>query len=234
MRLYVVIVMALSAGARAGQGGGILQTIRNGLNSAAATITSPFVTTEMVPYTVDRTVMDANNKTVLYEQRTYPGQKWVCTSKVIDTSEGGSDGIFMRLFRYISGENEQNQTVPMTSPVSMLRVPLSPEITVTEEGEPQSRLTMCFYINKEFQENPPAPSSPDVFLEERPTMTVIANRVGGYMSEDDWQDLAKKLKDDATANGETGVDYSKFYRAGYDSPMKLWNRRNEVWYVKQV
>ena len=32
------------------------------------------------------------------------------------------------------------------------------------------------------------------------------------MSEEDWQTLAKKLKDDSIAMGETGVDYSKFYR----------------------
>ena len=64
----------------------------------------------------------------------------------------------------------------MTSPVSMLRVPMTPEITVKEEGgeQPKSRLTMCFYVNKEFQESPPTPSSSDVFIEERPTITVIA------------------------------------------------------------
>ena len=65
----------------------------------------------------------------------------------------------------------------MTSPVSMLRVPLTPELTVKEEDVEegsQSTLTMCFYINQEFQESPPQPSSPDVFIEERQTMTVIA------------------------------------------------------------
>ena len=70
------------------------------------------------------------------------------------------------------------QTVPMTSPVSMMRVPATAEDLAgeTEEGEEQqkSKLTMCFYINKEFQDSPPTPSSDDVFIEERPTLTVIA------------------------------------------------------------
>jgi len=33
------------------------------------------------------------------------------------------------------------------------------------------------------------------------------------MSEEDWQALAMKLKEDATRNGETGVDYSFYYRS---------------------
>ena len=32
------------------------------------------------------------------------------------------------------------------------------------------------------------------------------------MSEAGWKELAAQLKADAEANGETGVDYSRFYR----------------------
>ena len=32
------------------------------------------------------------------------------------------------------------------------------------------------------------------------------------------------------ANQVQSVDFSLFYSAGYDSPMKFWNRRNEVMY----
>ena len=30
------------------------------------------------------------------------------------------------------------------------------------------------------------------------------------------------------------VDFSKFYTAGYDSPWKFWNRRNEVMYLAKT
>jgi len=30
-----------------------------------------------------------------------------------------------------------------------------------------------------------------------------------------------------------GVEEDVFYENGYDSPMKFWNRRNEVWLVKK-
>ncbi|MPC11201.1 Heme-binding protein 1 [Portunus trituberculatus] len=36
-------------------------------------------------------------------------------------------------------------------------------------------------------------------------------------------------------NGEEeGVDFSRYYVAGYDPPFKLLGRRNEVWVVKKV
>ena len=28
-----------------------------------------------------------------------------------------------------------------------------------------------------------------------------------------------------------GVDFTSYYTAGYDSPMKFWNRRNEIMYL---
>jgi len=71
---------------------------------------------------------------------------------------------------------------------------------------------MCFYVNEAHQATTPQPSEEGVYLEERPEFTAIVSREGGFMSEEDWQALAMKLKEDATKNGETGVDYSFYYR----------------------
>ena len=46
-----------------------------------------------------------------YEERFYPSKMWVCT-------RGGRGG-FMKLFRYISGSNSNNQKIDMTVPVMM-------------------------------------------------------------------------------------------------------------------
>ena len=42
------------------------------------------------------------------------------------------------------------------------------------------------------------------------------------------QAFAKTLKKNVDS-----IDFSDFYTAGYDSPMKFWNRRNEVMFVKK-
>lgn len=123
------------------------------------------------------------------------------------------------------------EPVPETMPTEVE----TPQSAESEEDVPNPhKFTMCFYINQEFQENPPTPTSDDVYIEDRPALTVIAKQAGGYMSEEDWKNLAMQLQVDSAAREEAGVDYSKFYRAGYDAPMKFWNRRNEVWYVKQA
>ena len=50
----------------------------------------------------------------------------------------------------------------MTSPVSMMRLPAPSETATNEEGaeevQEKADLTMCFYINEEFQNAPPTPS----------------------------------------------------------------------------
>ena len=43
-----------------------------------------------------------------------------------------------------------------------------------EEDEVQTKYTMCFYINEANQENTPVPTNPEVFIQDRPTLTVIA------------------------------------------------------------
>ena len=52
-----------------------------------------------------------------YEVREYPELKLATTG--MSTTSPGSNGSFMRLFKYISGANEQEQKVEMTTPVFM-------------------------------------------------------------------------------------------------------------------
>merc|ERR1712131_81916 len=90
---------------------------------------------------------------------------------------------------------------------------------------------MCFYMEKKHQANPPTPVDPDVKIVTNKEFTVYVHRFGGYAMKDavnirEAQKFAKVL-DKA---GEE-VDKSFFYTAGYDSPMKFWNRRNEIMYL---
>jgi len=158
------------------------------------------------------------------EERRYAGGKyWACTKKKITESDGDS-GMFMTLFRYIQGANDGEKKISMTSPVSM-------HMTKKSEIDKSFEKEMCFYLDGSQQDNPPQPTNSEVYLTERSAMTIYTRKVGGYMSNDDWFAESKTLDTMLSQQGlQANRDY--FYANGYDSPMKFWNRRNEVWKVK--
>jgi len=144
-----------------------------------------------------------------YEERFYPSKMWVCTRG------SGSNGGFMKLFRYISGANSRKQKIDMTVPVMM---------TYSEKG-----MEMCFYMTANTQSNPPAPTADDVYLSQKKAMTVYATSVGGYPSH---SAEAAKLKAKLERGRASSVDFSSYMTMGYDSPMKILNRRTDIMYQK--
>merc|ERR1712156_1006706 len=162
-----------------------------------------------------------------YEMRLYPSVKWACTELTYEREEAEVEvegvnveedeaaatlkalqeyssskrdrknkpqyKMFMKLFRYISGVNKEQEEVAMTAPV-LTSLKLLANNQVTKE------------------------------------MTVYVHRFGGYAMKDavnirEAQKFAEVLDNDGVE-----VDKSFFYTAGYDSPMKFWNRRNEIMY----
>ena len=124
--------------------------------------------------------------------------------------------------RYISGVNKEQEEVAMTAPV-LTSLKLLANNQVTKE--------MCFYMEKKHQANPPTPVDPDVKIVTNKEITVYVHRFGGYAMKDavnirEAQKFAEVLDNDGVE-----VDKSFFYTAGYDSPMKFWNRRNEIMYL---
>ncbi|CAG0901820.1 unnamed protein product [Darwinula stevensoni] len=89
---------------------------------------------------------------------------------------------------------------------------------------------MCFYIPQKFQENPPEPAEKEVYIEERKTEQFLVNRFSGFASRRDYEKVAAKLLEAATRDAVKGVDNSTHWIAGYQSPWKLFSRRNEVWF----
>ncbi|KAK2711289.1 hypothetical protein QYM36_012466 [Artemia franciscana] len=96
-----------------------------------------------------------------YEIRRYPQKKWVATSVDSFGYEEVRGTLFNTLFNYIDGGNEGGVTVPMTAPVTTLVIP-------GEGPNCKQTFTMAFYVPEEFQENPPVPTNPAVFIEDRP------------------------------------------------------------------
>jgi len=180
-----------------------------------------------------------------YELREYPSANYACVKSEVDTAADPMAGLenvnpyvlmsskrwkkqpssimFMELFKYISGVNKEGNEIEMTRPVSTHH-----SIKKKQFGGDLEVQEMCFYVPAEHQANPPQPleNSP-VYIFKRPTMRVYVLRFGGFaLSSDTWQknhDLLENL-----LIGKPHHD-TEYYTNGYDSPMTLFNRRNEVW-----
>ena len=60
---------------------------------------------------------------------------------------------------------QPEKTVDMTIPVTI-------KVEPGEGPNCESSFTMSFYLPVEYQENPPKPTNPALFVEERPELTV--------------------------------------------------------------
>ncbi|MBN3310194.1 HEBP2 protein, partial [Amia calva] len=160
-----------------------------------------------------------------YEVRHYGATKWVSTdveSYVLEIAAGQG---FMRLFKYITGANEDGLNIDMTAPV-IIRIPEDKKM-----WEP-AIFTVSFLLPSAYQEKAPKPTNEQVYFTDLPPLTVYVKSFGGWMlsmtSKLYSRQLAKEL------NGTQASYNTAFhYGVGYQSPMKLRNRRNEVWYVTQ-
>ncbi|KAM3603331.1 uncharacterized protein V6R79_020497 [Siganus canaliculatus] len=161
-----------------------------------------------------------------YEVRTYHATKWVSTTLSGMEWDAAMNTGFRRLFNYIQGKNQNKVKVDMTAPVSCLVNPGAGPAC-------ESQFTVSFYVPEEHQADPPEPSDSEVFVEHRKEFTAYVRTFGGFANEKMRRDELLKLLESLQRDGVQYVD-QPFYSAGYDSPFKLTNRRNEVWVLKKV
>merc|ERR1712168_1455373 len=96
--LVMVCMLAMVATAQAGW----FEDLRN-------QVASYFNSYEAAPYNV--TAIYAG-----FEERQYPAMKWVCTRQTVHID--GEDGMFWKLFQYIQGNNDRDEEIEMTVPVT--------------------------------------------------------------------------------------------------------------------
>ena len=89
------------------------------------------------------------------------------------SDEMPSSKMFMRLFRYILGVNQNNEEIEMTRPVTSKVIPSKKTQIIDEE--------MCFWLGTPYQsKNAPNPIDKKVYIKERPEMVVYVKQFDGY------------------------------------------------------
>lgn len=147
-----------------------------------------------------------------FEIREYPNLVLVTTPM----KSQGSDGSFGRLFGYISGRNENDLKVAMTTPVFM---------------EPEGRDSvgqMGFVVPENVSsQGIPNPTDKAVQIKKRNGGRFAVIRFSGQMDEESMSENEEKLRKWIVARGLSDSDGFEF--AGYDPP---WTpnpfRRNEI------
>jgi len=182
---------------------------------------------ECAPYTILET-------TESYQVRSYPASRWATVEMVVAGTTGASTGegegralqqavgmgnqsqsqAFRKLFRYITGNNEGEQKVSMTCPVSTLVTP--------EAGQDARKGEMGFYVPTELQDSAPAPHD-DVTIVIRPAMTAFVRQFGGFAKDETWEEQRLLLKKDLESRPDyEEIDTESYYRQGHtvSSPVR--------------
>ena len=162
-----------------------------------------------------------------YEVRKYKPSKWVGTQTQSNSAKSASSNSFWPLFKFISGKNQTNKKIPMTTPV-LVKIPS--EATSNNKRD----YITHFYLPHEYQQTPntdlPQPNNPAVTFYDYPEMTVYVLSYGGFTSDSKLSQHSSQL---AALLERDGMEWDKsvsFY-AGHDPPFRLFNRHNEVWFV---
>ena len=150
------------------------------------------------------------DKNEIYEIRKYSDRL------AVETSRAGTDSNFRKLFNYISGKNDTQEKIAMTTPVTQV--------------EKNGNITMQFYLPSKFNsENVPNPSREDVRIVNIEGGYYAVIRYSGRASDGNFIKHKEILEKELNKNKITII--SPPIRATYDSPFTLpMNRRNEAMY----
>ena len=147
-----------------------------------------------------------------FEIRSY--ESTLFTSVILSTKgyKNSSSKGFSILAGYIFGNNERNEKIAMTSPVSMSL---------------EDSITMMFMVPRKFNKDMlPKPNQSGIEFKEEPAKTVAAIRFSGWANDTKIEKYKQNLK---AALDDEGIKYSnRFYFFGYNAPYEVFNRKNEV------
>ena len=154
------------------------------------------------------------SKNEVYEIRKYSDRL------AVETMTSGIDSNFRKLFNYISGRNDTQEKIKMTTPVTQV--------------EKNGNMSMQFYLPSKFNsKNVPNPSREDVKIVNIEGGYYAVLKYSGRASDGNFikhkEILEKKLKKNNISIISLPI------RATYDSPFTLpMNRRNEAMFKVEI
>ena len=166
----------------------------------------------ILPYSTVMAYEEANyeviSKNKVYEIRKYSDRL------AVETMTSGIDSNFRKLFRYISGRNDTQEKIKMTTPVTQV--------------EKNGNMSMQFYLPSKFNiENVPNPSREDVKIINIEGGYYAVLKYSGRASDSNFLKHKEILEKELQKNNISIMSLP--IRATYDSPFTLpVNRRNEA------
>jgi len=160
---------------------------------------------ERYPYVVKK-------KYKLFEIRSY--ETTLFTSVKLSTKgyKNSSSKGFSILAGYIFGNNERNEKIAMTSPVSMSL---------------EDSMTMMFMVPKKFNKDMlPKPNQSGIEFKEEPAKIMAALSFSGWANDTKIEKYKQHLK--AALDAEGIMYANRFYFFGYNAPYEIFNRKNEI------
>jgi len=148
-------------------------------------------------------------------------------AEVGDWGKDTRDG-FMQLFDYISGENNLETKIEMTSPVvqrQSMKIAMTAPVVESSSGG-QNRL--AFMLPSKFNlDSAPRPSNSSITIREMPVRLIASIRYSGRWTEKNVKKYKAKLEQHLSERGvETVGEYSTaVYNAPFTPPFM---RRNEI------
>jgi hypothetical protein len=147
-----------------------------------------------------------------FEIRNYESTLFTSVKLSTKGYKNSSSKGFSILAGYIFGNNERNEKIAMTSPVSMSL---------------EDSMTMMFMVPKKFNKDMlPKPNQSGIEFKEEPAKTMAAISFSGWANDTKIEKYKKDLK---LALDAEGIKYSnRFYFFGYNAPFEIFNRKNEI------
>ena len=160
---------------------------------------------ERYPYVVKK-------KYKLFEIRSYEATLFSSVKLSTTGYKNSSSKGFSILAGYIFGNNERNEKIAMTSPVSM---------------SIEDSVTMMFMVPKKYNKDLlPKPNQSGIEFKEEPAKTMAAISFSGWANDIKIEKYKQELK---VALDAEGIKYSnRFYFFGYNAPFEVFNRKNEI------